>query len=110
MGGAVQAYITRLHVRYDNANFPDDLRFQITKDTTNYQGRYVLRHPYTGDAKCEAMDNYKKQLVDRQEKEITTLAHLTGWDRNQIEKDANFSSGPAKTDKKDDKWWNRIWN
>ncbi|TNF04279.1 MAG: DUF2330 domain-containing protein [Deltaproteobacteria bacterium] len=109
-GGAVEAYVTRLHVRYDNKNFPDDLRFQITKDTSNYQGRYVLRHPYKGEATCAEMDNYKKGLKDRQEKEITTLAHLTGWDRNQIEKDANFSSGPAKTDKKDDKWWNRIWN
>ncbi len=109
-GGAVQAYVTRLHVRYDNENFPDDLRFQITKDTSNYQGRYVLRHPYTGDAKCDAMDNYKKNLKVRQEKEITTLAHLTGWDRNQIEKDAKYTPVDGESGKKDDKWWNRIWN
>jgi hypothetical protein len=109
-GGAVQAYVTRLHVRYDAKNFPDDLRFQVTKDTSNYQGRYVLRHPYKGDAKCDEMDNYKKNLKVRQEKEITTLAHLTGWSREQIEKEANYSSESGSTDKKDDKWWNRIWN
>jgi len=110
MGGAVQAYVTRLHVRYDAKNFPDDLRFQITKDTTNYQGRYVLRHPYKGDAKCDELDNYKKSLKVRQEKEITTLAHLTGWPREQIEKDAKYTPAAGGSEKKDDKWWNRIWN
>jgi hypothetical protein len=109
-GGAIEAYVTRLHVRYDAKNFPDDLRFQVTKNTSNFQGRYVLRHPYKGDTQCDEMTNYKKSLKIRQEKEITSLAHLTGWAREKIEKDADFTSDQSSNDKKDDKWWNKIWN
>ena len=43
-GGTPDAFLTRLHVRYDNAHFPEDLVFQETGDRTNFQGRYVLRH------------------------------------------------------------------
>ncbi|MEN8218569.1 MAG: hypothetical protein ABFS56_19815 [Pseudomonadota bacterium] len=38
---------------------PEDLVFQETADSSNFQGRYVLRHPWTGT------DNLKK----RQEQE-----------------------------------------
>ena len=40
--------MTRLHVRYDDAHFPEDLVFQETADRTNFQGRYVLRHEWKG--------------------------------------------------------------
>ena len=42
-------FITRLHVRYDAAHFPEDLVFQETADRTNFQGRYVLRHAWKGE-------------------------------------------------------------
>ena len=45
-------FVTRLHVRYDAAHFPEDLVFQETADRANFQGRYVLRHPWKGDASC----------------------------------------------------------
>jgi hypothetical protein len=32
-------FLTRLHVRYDNAHFPEDLVFQETADRANFQGR-----------------------------------------------------------------------
>jgi len=32
-------FVTRLHVRYDQAHFPEDLVFQETGDRTNFQGR-----------------------------------------------------------------------
>jgi len=38
-----------MHLRYDAAHFPEDLVFQETGDRGNFQGRYVLRHPWTGD-------------------------------------------------------------
>ena len=41
-------FLTRLHVRYDDAHFPEDLVFQETADRANFQGRYVLRHAWTG--------------------------------------------------------------
>ena len=37
------AYVTRLHVRYDAQSFPEDLALIETKDRTNFQGRYVLQ-------------------------------------------------------------------
>ena len=40
--------VTRLHVRYDAKSFPEDLVFIETKDRSNFQGRYILRHPWTG--------------------------------------------------------------
>ena len=36
------------------AHFPEDLVFQETGDQTNFQGRYVLRHPYAGPISCGA--------------------------------------------------------
>src|SRR5207247_102094 len=83
---AQSVFITRLHVRYDNAHFPEDLLFQETADRENFQARYVLRHPWTGDATCEAATNYRQQLRPRQEREAQTLATLTGWDVNDIRK------------------------
>src|SRR5205823_1022706 len=47
-------FVTRLHVRYDATRFPDDLAFQETADRANFQGRYILRHPWKGDDRCEA--------------------------------------------------------
>lgn len=79
-------FVTRLHVRYDGTNFPEDLMFQETADRGNFQGRYVLRHEYKGEAKCQAGDDYRRNLPLRWEKEATTLAFLTGWDIAEIKR------------------------
>jgi hypothetical protein len=76
-GGA--PFITRLHVRYDAAHFPEDLVFQETADRENFQGRYVLRHPWTGTGECSAATAYRTALASRREKEAQNLAGLTGW-------------------------------
>src|SRR5262245_46375246 len=44
-GGVRDVFLSRLHVRYDAGHFPEDLVFQEPADRTNFQGRYVLRHP-----------------------------------------------------------------
>ena len=77
-------FVTRLHVRYDAKNFPEDLMFQETADRSNFQGRYILRHPFKGEAKCTAGEEYLRSLGLRFEKEAATLAHLTGWDIAEI--------------------------
>jgi hypothetical protein len=77
-------FVTRLHVRYDAAHFPEDLMFQETADRANFQGRYILRHPYTGPAVCEAGEAYRRSLRARFEREAATLAQLTGWDVESI--------------------------
>ncbi len=55
--------VTRLHVRYDAQSFPEDLVFIETKDRSNFQGRYVLRHPFKGKATCEAGEKYQASLA-----------------------------------------------
>src|SRR5258708_11412022 len=83
-----QVFITRLHVRYDREHFPEDLVFQETGDKTNFQGRYVLRHPWRGEAKCLAARNYLESLPQRHEKEAQELASLTGWSIEDIREKA----------------------
>ena len=58
---AQNVFVTRLHVRYDAESFPEDLKFHQTGDKTNFQGRYIMRHPYKGEMKCAAALDYKKK-------------------------------------------------
>jgi len=78
-------YFTRLHVRYNRNAFPQDLMFQVTSNTENFQARYVITHPATGDFNCEAGMKYLKDLKERRKDEIKMLTYLTGkgysdWD------------------------------
>ena len=84
--GAVpqDVFVTRLHVRYDSKHFPDDLKFIETGDRTNYQGRYIMRHAWQGEARCEAATDYFEMVNDRNVAAGNHLASLTGWDRAEI--------------------------
>src|SRR5262245_1081375 len=84
--GAADVFLTRLHVRYDNAHFPEDLVFQQTGDRSNFQGRYVLRHAYKGTSTCSAATDYRRSLVERHAREAEQLASLTGWTIADIRK------------------------
>lgn len=106
MGGK-EVFVTRLHVRYDRDHFPEDLVFQETADRENFQGRYVLRHPWTGGDSCEEARTYRRQLPRRLEEEAQTLARLTGWDIEKIRRKMNLASTSGK---KDDKWYKRLWD
>lgn len=106
--GANPVKVTRLHVRYDRQNFPEDLMFQETNDTQNFQGRYVLRHKWKGESSCEAATRYRENLPEKLEKEAQNLASLTGWDINKIRSKMSFEK-PVKADKKDGSWWNNLW-
>jgi hypothetical protein len=106
VGGPVNVLLTRLHVRYDGAHFPEDLVFQETSDRTNFQGRYILQHPYKGASECTAMDDYRERLRDRRSKEAETLAALTGWSMTDIKK----KMGPDGEDVKSRPWYRRLWN
>jgi hypothetical protein len=77
-------FVTRLHVRYTRDKFPEDLMFQETSNRENFQGRYVLQHPFTGKAECDAGRRYKRSLRKRFEKEAQTLAKLTNWNIQDI--------------------------
>ncbi len=97
-------FITRLHVRYTRDKFPEDLRFQATGNRQLFQGRYVIRHPYKGEIRCNAGNRYQQSVTERQEKEAQTLAGITGWDINDIRKKINF------VEVKTVPWWRNIWN
>jgi hypothetical protein len=77
-------FITRLHVRYDNAHFPEDIVFQETGDPQFIQGRYIIQHPWRGKAKTEAAKDYLKELPKRLAEEAETTARLTGWPIERI--------------------------
>jgi len=102
-----EAFITRLHLRYTRDKFPEDLQFQNTPNQELFQGRYVIRHPFTGAIECDAAKTYPREVRNRQETEAKTLANLTGWDINSIREKINFfevtqSDSPA--------WWREFWN
>jgi len=78
-------YFTRLHIRYNRDKFPQDLMFQVTPNTENYQARYIITHPATGDFNCDAGKKYLKDLKERRAGEMEMLTYLTGksyseWD------------------------------
>jgi hypothetical protein len=100
----VEAFVTRLHLRYDGTTHPHDLRFRETGDASNFQARYVLRHPWDGEATCPAAEHYLRQLPLRREAEAQRLASLTGWPIGEIRRDMKLPEGGPK-----DRWWEDIW-
>ncbi len=79
-------FFTRLHVRYSRDKFPADLQFQVTPNNENFQCRYIMTHPASGDFSCDEGQEYLLELSNRRKKEVDELAALTGW---------NTSSGAA---------------
>lgn len=98
-------FITRLHIRYNRDKFPEDLMFQETSNSQSFQGRYILRHPFTGEVQCEAGQQYKRSLSSRFEQESQALAKLTGWNIQDIRKKNNFT----QTQSQPAPWWRKIW-
>jgi hypothetical protein len=105
-------FFTRLHVRYNRAAFPQDLQFQVTPNMENYQARYIITHPATGDFNCEAGQKYLKQLKQRRQDELQMLGYLTGkgyddWDvlvnspeEKYVPKEASYAAVESKLDKR----------
>jgi hypothetical protein len=81
---AETGFITRLHLRYDRAHFPEDLALQETADDSPYQVVFSIHHPFTGAMACAAAGEYKKQLQQRYAAEAGNLQALTGWNHSDI--------------------------
>ena len=107
MPQAQNVFVTRLHVRYDAEHFPEDLMFQETGDRQNFQGRYVIRHPWKGEATCDISD-YEKAVRERQEREAQQLANLTGWDIDDVRGKIDFAA-IVEPEPKKEPWWKRLW-
>ena len=63
-------------------------------------------YPFTGEATCPAAETYRRELGERQEREVQTLANLTGWDVATIRERAGLGSAPISGDP----WWRRIFD
>ncbi|HZO81430.1 MAG TPA: DUF2330 domain-containing protein [Candidatus Binataceae bacterium] len=100
-----QVILTRLHIRYSAATFPEDLVFQTTQDQQNFQARYVTRHPWTGapDA-CPAAAAYFAALHSRRSTDAAALADLTGWDLADVLRRAGL-----RPDARPAPWWQGLW-
>ena len=107
MPQARNVFVTRLHVSYDAEHFPEDLMFQETGDRQNYQGRYVIRHPWKGEASCD-ISQYQAGVRKRQEREAQKLANITGWDIDDIRARIDFPVG-TNDPQINEPWWKRIW-
>jgi hypothetical protein len=104
-GGPLPVMLTRLHVRYDAENFPEDLIFQETQDQENYQARYVMHPAWNGSpTACEEARNYFEELNKRKAREAETLADLTGWNLQDVIKKAGLTPGSEPKP-----WWQGLW-
>jgi len=99
-----QVFLSRLHVRYDNAHFPEDLVFQETADRANFQGRYIVRHAWTGSDTCGAAPEYRRTVADRRAREAEQLARLTGWNVAEVRKKMGADL-PVRAGA----WWEQLW-
>jgi hypothetical protein len=73
-------HFTRLHFRYNRNHFAQDLMFQVTPNKENFQARYVITHPATGNLSCDAGKKYLLDLKKRRKAELNELTALTGKD------------------------------
>ncbi len=104
-------FVTRLHLRYTAATFPEDLMLQETRDYSNFQGRYIVTYPYNGDSNCSEARDYYRGLVDRWTDEAKTLADATGWDKKSIRSNMRRSGAWPKAAMTDDRpWYAALWN
>lgn len=77
-------FVTRLHIRYSPTSFFEDLKFAVTEDRENFQGRYILNHPFEGEITCEAGKTYISETRARIKEEAALLRKLTGWSAKTI--------------------------
>ena len=73
-------FFTRLHVTYNRIDFPQDLVFQETPDRSNFQCRYVIRHPAPYTENCSEWNDYQSKKIAERKQELRELQALTGWD------------------------------
>ena len=86
--GNRNVHFTRLHFRYNRKSFAQDLLFQVTPNTENFQARYIITHPANGDLSCDAGKKYLQDLKQRRKKELQELTRLTGTDIYNWQEDA----------------------
>ena len=65
----------------------------------------MLRHPWKGeDSSCPASEDYRRDVLRRQEHEARQLAELTGWNLADIRAQMYLNAHPTG-----EKWWQKLW-
>jgi len=82
---------------------------RVTKDREIFQGRYIMLHPWKGDAAYEAAEGYFSSLADRFEREAQTLARFTRWDINEIREKMKAAGQDASYRPVSKSWWEKMW-
>lgn len=77
-------FVTRIHVRYSADTMFEDLKFVETENRDNFQGRYILNHPFDGEITCEEGKAYVADTRARIKAEAEELGKLTGWSATDI--------------------------
>ena len=100
-------FMTRMHVRYNSASFPQDLAFQVTPNKKQMQGRYVMRHAVLdNNMECEGATAYLQSVAERRAKELTNLSQLTDWD---VSLNVDYvHSVRAMYEKKNNGWFEKL--
>ena len=109
---APEVFVTRWHLRYDAAGFPEDLRFRESGDRSAFQLSYTLREPWRGEPRCQAARDYVSTLPARFEAEAQTLARLTRWPLAEIRAKMEANGQPFTLPQllaAERKWWERLW-
>lgn len=82
---AQDVFITRMHFRYGPDEFTKDLQLLVTQDRENYQGRYIITHPFDGPMQCEQAADYIAQTKNRLRSEALNLGAITDWPQSEID-------------------------
>ncbi len=103
-----EVFLTRLHLRYDSRNWPEDLVLQETGDRVNWQARYVIHHPYPGDEECAERKPYLEKVRERRQNEAANYALLTGISESKVRERMGVRDDWSRAEE-DVSWWDRLW-
>lgn len=79
----VQPYVTRIHMRYEEATHPRDLALIETGNRDNFQGRYIIENSFdvsVWNLLRECARDYLAERAERDEAAAELYTELTGQD------------------------------
>lgn len=94
-GTPQDVYVTRFHAQYSKGQMPKDIVFKETGNRRNFQGRYVMNHPFDGKIKCAEGKEYVRKTKARLATEAKNLNKLTGWSLSSIQRNMRKTTPKA---------------
>ncbi len=98
-GQGANAYVTRLHVRYDARSFPEDLVLMETADRSNFQGATCCAIPGRERRAAPLPSNTVRRCRHASNRRLRNLAELTGWSPAEIERRMQAAGQPLRGSK-----------